>query len=121
MDVPIILRRRLIEMFGFVMIFITISRLIIRKCAFILLYLIFYTTLCNYFMLCTGDSGLVLRPKTTEDVSEILKYCNDRTIAVCPQAGNTSMSGGSVALFDEVVVSTERMNNIINFDPVSGE
>lgn len=68
-----------------------------------------------------GHSGLVLRPKTTEDVSEILKYCNDKSLAVCPQAGNTSMSGGSVALFDEVVVSMERMNSIINFDPVSGK
>jgi FAD/FMN-containing dehydrogenase len=72
-------------------------------------------------VLCTGDSGLVLRPKTAEDVSDILKYCNARSIAVCPQAGNTSMSSGSVALFDEVVLSTERMNNIINFDPVSGK
>jgi FAD/FMN-containing dehydrogenase len=63
----------------------------------------------------------VLKPKTTKDVSEILKYCNGRNIAVCPQAGNTGMSGGSVAMFDEVVLSTQRMNSIINFDPVSGK
>ena len=37
----------------------------------------------------TGDSSLVLRPKTTDEVSEILRYCNDRTLAVCPQGGNT--------------------------------
>jgi len=74
----------------------------------------------DYMKHMSGDSGLVLRPKTTKDVSDILKYCNDRNIAVCPQAGNTSLSSGSVALFDEVVLSTERMNNIINFDPVSG-
>ncbi|XP_022168811.1 D-2-hydroxyglutarate dehydrogenase, mitochondrial-like [Myzus persicae] len=74
----------------------------------------------DYMKHASGDSGLVLRPKTAEDVSDILKYCNDRSIAVCPQAGNTSLSCGSVALFDEVVLSTERMNKIINFDPVSG-
>lgn len=60
-------------------------------------------------------------PKTTKDVSEILKYCNDKSIAVCPQAGNTGMSGGGVALFDEVVLSTRRMNDVIHFDPVSGK
>ncbi|XP_050548827.1 D-2-hydroxyglutarate dehydrogenase, mitochondrial-like isoform X2 [Daktulosphaira vitifoliae] len=49
-----------------------------------------------------------------------MKYCNDRNIAVCPQAGNTCISGGSVAVFDEVVLSMQRMNNIIDFDPVSG-
>lgn len=69
----------------------------------------------------TGESGLVLKPKTTEDVSEILKYCNGRSIAVCPQAGNTGISAGSVALFDEVVLSTQRMNDVINFDPVAGK
>lgn len=77
--------------------------------------------MCVYVCVCTGQSGLVLKPKTTEDVSEILKYCNSRSIAVCPQAGNTGVSGGSVALFDEVVLSTQRMNDIINFDPVSGK
>lgn len=85
-------------------------------------------SICRPFVPCavlwlftkTGESRLVLRPKTTEDVSEILKYCNDKNIAMCPQAGNTGVSGGSVALFDEVVLSTQRMNDIIDFNPVSG-
>ncbi|XP_050422822.1 D-2-hydroxyglutarate dehydrogenase, mitochondrial-like [Adelges cooleyi] len=68
----------------------------------------------------SGESRTVLKPKTTEDVSAILEYCNDKMIAVCPQAGNTSISGGSVALFDEVVLSMQRMNNIIDFNPLSG-
>ncbi|KAE9542757.1 hypothetical protein AGLY_002668 [Aphis glycines] len=74
----------------------------------------------DYLKHVSGESGLVLRPKTAKDVSDILKYCNDRSIAVCPQAGKTGISSGSVALFDEVVLSVERMNKIINFDPVSG-
>jgi len=31
-----------------------------------------------------GSSKLLLRPKTTEEVSSILKYCNDRKLAVVP-------------------------------------
>jgi hypothetical protein len=38
-----------------------------------------------------GDSNVVLRPKTTEEVSEILKHCNARKLAVVPQGGNTGL------------------------------
>ncbi len=31
-----------------------------------------------------GNSSLVLRPKTTEEVSALLRYCNDRRLAVVP-------------------------------------
>jgi D-2-hydroxyglutarate dehydrogenase len=59
-----------------------------------------------------GQSTVALRPKTTAEVSEILSHCNRRRLAVCPQGGNTGLVGGSVPVFDEVVVSTERMNAI---------
>ena len=36
-----------------------------------------------------GDSKLTLLPKTTEELSSILKYCNEKRLAVCPQGGNT--------------------------------
>lgn len=31
-----------------------------------------------------GTSQLVLKPKTTEEVSAILRYCNERKLAVVP-------------------------------------
>jgi FAD/FMN-containing dehydrogenase len=42
-----------------------------------------------------GHSKLVVRPKSTEEVSAVLKYCNDRKLAVVPQGGNTGLVGGS--------------------------
>ena len=51
---------------------------------------------------------------------EIMKRCNERLLAVCPQGGNTGLVGGSVPVFDEVVISTTRMNDIISVDPLSG-
>lgn len=36
-------------------------------------------------------------------VSQILKYCNSRHLAVVPQGGNTGLVGGSVPVFDEVM------------------
>jgi hypothetical protein len=63
----------------------------------------------------------VLKPKTTEEVSAIVKYCNAENLAVCPQGGNTGLVGGSVPVFDEVVISTSLMNSIVSLDELSGK
>lgn len=67
-----------------------------------------------------GQCQLVLRPASTDHVSWILRYCNERRLAVVPQGGNTGLVGGSVPVFDEIVVSMGRMNRIHAFDDVSG-
>ena len=67
-----------------------------------------------------GHTQVVIKPGSTEEVSKVLKYCNDHKLAVVPQGGNTGLVGGSVPVFDEVVISTSRMNNIQSFDEVSG-
>ena len=66
-----------------------------------------------------GQSELVLLPRTTQEVSEILRYCNQRRLAVCPQGGNTGLVGGSVPVYDEIVLSTRLMNQVIRLDPDS--
>jgi FAD/FMN-containing dehydrogenase len=67
-----------------------------------------------------GQTRVVLRPDSTEQISKILKYCNDKTLAVVPQGGNTGLVGGSVPVFDEIVISLQRMNSIRSFDDVTG-
>ncbi|KAI9315648.1 hypothetical protein BX666DRAFT_2048524 [Dichotomocladium elegans] len=67
-----------------------------------------------------GKSQLVLKPKTTQQVSDILKYCNEKKLAVVPQGGNTGLVGGSVPVFDEIVLNLQGMNRIRGFDSVSG-
>ncbi|KAI1335546.1 D-lactate dehydrogenase 2 mitochondrial precursor [Xylariaceae sp. FL0016] len=67
-----------------------------------------------------GHCKLVLKPGSTEDVSKILKYCNDNMLAVVPQGGNTGLVGGSIPVFDEIVINASRMNQIRSFDDVSG-
>ena len=49
-----------------------------------------------------------------------MKYCNERRLAVVPQGGRTGLVGGSVPVFDEVIVNTQRMNNILGFDESYG-
>lgn len=67
-----------------------------------------------------GHTTLVLKPSTTEEVSKILKYCNEKMLAVVPQGGNTGLVGGSVPVFDEIVINLQKMNQIRSFDEVSG-
>ncbi|KAM3870845.1 D-2-hydroxyglutarate dehydrogenase, mitochondrial [Diretmus argenteus] len=67
-----------------------------------------------------GFSEVLLRPQTTEEVSQILGYCNRRNLAVNPQGGNTGLVGGSVPVYDEIILSTALMNNILTFNSVSG-
>ena len=67
-----------------------------------------------------GQGRVVLRPKTVEQVSELMKYCYKHSIAVVPQGGNTGLVGGSVPLFNEVVLSVQSLNNIRDFNPASG-
>lgn len=67
-----------------------------------------------------GQSKLVLKPKTTEQVSEILKYCNEQKLAVVPQGGNTGLVGGSNPVFDEIIISLANMSKVRSFDDVSG-
>lgn len=64
---------------------------------------------------------MALLPQNAEEVSAILRYCNERRLAVVPQGGNTGLVGGSVPVFDEVVLSTRRMNKVHEVDELTGE
>lgn len=69
---------------------------------------------------CRGQSKVVLKPKSTNEVSKILKFCNERRLAICPQGGNTGLVGGSVPVYDEIVLNFGLMNKIISLDEISG-
>lgn len=68
----------------------------------------------------TGQSTTVLKPKTTQQVSQIVKYCNQRRIGIVPQGGNTGLVGGGTPIKDELVLSLTNMNKVRSFDPISG-
>ena len=68
-----------------------------------------------------GRSTTVLKPRSTQEVSEIMKWCNERRIGVVPQGGNTGLVGGSVPMDNEVILSLSNLNKVRSFDPVSGQ
>jgi len=68
-----------------------------------------------------GLSPLILKPLNSEMVSAIVSLCNEACIGIVPQGGNTGLVGGSVPSKSglEVIVSLEKMNKIIDIDPIN--
>lgn len=51
-------------------------------------------------------------PKSTLEVSEVLKFCSKNKIAVVPSGGRTGLCGGAVATNGEIILSLLKMNKI---------
>ena len=67
-----------------------------------------------------GESPLVLRPGSTQEVSAILRLAHETDTAVVPQGGNTGLVGGQSPRpgQGEIVLSLARLNKIRSLDPV---
>ncbi len=59
---------------------------------------------------------VVLKPKTAEEISKILAICNHDKLPVTPRGAGTGLSGGALPHLGGVLISTERMNTIIEID-----
>ena len=60
--------------------------------------------------------AIVLKPGTAEEISDILKLCNQHLIPATPRGAGTGLSGGALPNLGGVLISTERLNKIINID-----
>jgi glycolate oxidase len=59
---------------------------------------------------------VVIKPRTAEEISAILKICNQHKIPVTPRGAGTGLSGGALPHLGGVLLSVERMNTILNID-----
>ena len=62
----------------------------------------------------------LLRPRSTQQVSDIVTYCAARKIGIVPFGGGTGLVGGQVSptLSDTIIVSLERMNQVRAVNPL---
>lgn len=72
---------------------------------------------CDHSKHFTPNASLVVFPKSTEQVQQIVKACNELQLVITPSGGRTGLSAGAVATNGEVVVSFDKMNKITNFYP----
>lgn len=59
---------------------------------------------------------VVIRPRTTAEISAIMKICNQHRIPVTPRGAGTGLSGGALPHLGGVLISTDRMNSILSID-----
>jgi len=64
---------------------------------------------------------VVIKPRTAEEISAVMRFCNANAIPVTPRGGGTGLSGGALPQFGGVLLSTERMNAIISIDERNGQ
>ena len=68
-----------------------------------------------------GQAALVVRPASTEECAQIVRVCNEASLGVVPQGGNTGYCGGATP-FDatnQILLNLSRMNRVREIDPVS--
>ncbi|OJF91340.1 FAD-binding oxidoreductase [Pararhizobium antarcticum] len=65
-----------------------------------------------------GIAALVLRPRTTAEVSKAVAYCVGNDLAIVPQSGNTGLVSGSTPDMSgaQVVLSLDRMTDRFDLD-----
>ncbi|MCC6717137.1 MAG: FAD-binding oxidoreductase, partial [Acetobacteraceae bacterium] len=65
-----------------------------------------------------GQAAVVVRPATTEEVSQVVRLCHENTIAIVPQGGNTGLMGGATPwpAHTGILLSLGRMNQVIEVD-----
>jgi len=59
---------------------------------------------------------LVVLPSTTEQVSQILRYCKENRVKVVPRGAGTSLSGGALPLEDGVLLGLGKFKRILEID-----
>jgi FAD/FMN-containing dehydrogenase len=69
----------------------------------------------------TGNALAVCLPRSTAEVSNLVRLCADRNIGIVPQGGNTGLAGGATpdAAGKCIVLSLARMNAIRDIDRIS--
>jgi FAD/FMN-containing dehydrogenase len=74
--------------------------------------------LTDFRHLYQGATPLVLKPKSVDEVANILRVCNRDEVAVVPHGGNTSYCGGATPdeSGSQIVVSMQRLNRVRHID-----
>jgi glycolate oxidase len=62
---------------------------------------------------------VVVKPRTPDEISEVLKTCNANKIPVTPRGAGTGLSGGALPVKRGVVLSMERFNKILDIDELN--
>src|SRR6218665_2342686 len=58
----------------------------------------------------------VVKPRTAQEISQILQLANTHVIPVTPRGAGTGLSGGALPVHGGIILSMERFNQILQID-----
>ena len=61
----------------------------------------------------------VVLPRSTEEVSKVLRFCHENSLKVVPRGAGTSLCGGALPGEDTVVICVSKMNRVLDVDYVN--
>jgi len=59
---------------------------------------------------------VVVKPRTAEEIAEIVKLANEKLIPVTPRGAGSGLSCGAIPIYGGILLSVERMNDILEID-----
>ena len=59
---------------------------------------------------------VVVKPKSAQEVSELMKLCNEHLIPVTPRGAGTGLSGGALPVKGGILLAMARFNHVLNID-----
>jgi FAD/FMN-containing dehydrogenase len=65
-----------------------------------------------------GAAALV-RPRDTEGVAALVRFCAERGVSLVPQGGRTGLAGGAATTPDQIICDLGAMNRIEEIDPLA--
>ncbi|WP_128332042.1 FAD-binding oxidoreductase [Apibacter sp. HY039] len=63
--------------------------------------------------------SVVLKPASSQEISKIVQYCNHHNLSIVPRSAGTGQMGGALPINKAVILSLERLNNIISIDTLN--
>jgi glycolate oxidase len=71
---------------------------------------------CDAYTVDRAKPNCIALPESTEEVALIVQWCNQRSVPFTARGAGTGLSGGAMPAQGGVVISTKRMNRILEID-----
>src|SRR5277367_677029 len=59
---------------------------------------------------------LVVLPRSTAEVSAVMRYCHEAGVKIVPRGAGTSLSGGALPLADAITIGLGKLNKVLEID-----
>lgn len=71
---------------------------------------------CDAYTVDKSKPQAVVLPESTEEVAKVVRWCASQGVPFTPRGAGTGLSGGALAALGGVIISTKRLNRILEID-----